>query len=157
MNDLDPTVSPANRWSILLVVGSCAALVGLSAWSAKTTLDERRTLAEQLAAAGVPEDGRRQVLRESTPHHARLHAARALVYNALVRLRQDEGAERRQAIDALPEARRLAGSALSHQPNSWQAAMLYGTALYLERSVARDRRLVTEAADWERPLDHAVR
>ena len=148
---------PRGTWLAVPVVLGCGLLVALSLLAARDTLDLRGELLARLDAAGVPEDGRRAVERETTPHHARLHAARALVYNALVRVREPASPERRHALAALPDARRLAADVLHRQPNSWQASMLYGTAIYLERSIARDRRLVTEARAWERPLEQAVR
>ncbi len=97
-----------------------------------------------------------RVRRERTPHHAKMLAARALVHDLLTSAPATAAAGEDPA-DRLPAVGELARQALAAQPNSWQAAMLLGAATYLERSLHRDRRLVTAAADWEEPLLRAVR
>lgn len=97
-----------------------------------------------------------RVRRERTPHHAKLLAARALVHDVLANAPTAAAAGGASA-DRLGAVRELAGQAIATQPNSWQAAMLLGAATYLERSIGRDRRLVTAAAEWEDPLWRAVR
>ncbi|MCP4655647.1 MAG: hypothetical protein GY856_09535 [bacterium] len=97
-----------------------------------------------------------RVQRERTPHHAKMLAARALVYDVLTDVPATAAAGDSPA-DRLPAVRKLARQVLGTQPNSWQAAMLLGAATYLERSLNRDRRLVTAAAEWEEPLLRAVR
>ena len=124
------------------------------AW-ATAWAQHRRGLLDVVEQAGLGDaPSVRRIEREPTPHHADLLTARALVYHLLA---SSDEEERRRLVSQLPAARDMAAAALSAQPNSWQAAMLLGTATYLERSIGRDERLYTEASAWEAPLAKAVR
>lgn len=105
----------------------------------------------------------REIRREVTPHHAKIDAARALVFHlleappltgALPDVRAVELASRRDRLD---RARALAREGLAAQPNSWQAAMLIGATTYLDWSMSQDPRLFLEAAAWQEPLLKALR
>lgn len=56
----------------------------------------------------------------------------------------------------LETAADLARQALAKRPAAWDAAMVAGGATYFARSRARDRRLITNADDWERPMHAAL-
>ncbi len=56
------------------------------------------------------------------------------------------------SAERLLATRELAREILRAEPASWQAAMLLGAAVSLERSRARDPRIYSLARDWERPL-----
>ena len=97
----------------------------------------------------------RRVQRERTPIHARVTATRALVYGSIQA--DSEGIlplEERQR--RLAEAQSLARQNLSENPVGWESWMLLGTAIYSERALGNDRRLITESKDWENPLLRAV-
>ncbi|MEM1205315.1 MAG: hypothetical protein AAGN66_18950 [Acidobacteriota bacterium] len=146
------------------LVLAVAALADAASWHRN-----RDKMVDLLRTSGLVEEGQdgllERVQREGVPHHARLAAARSLVYLSIARLTQARAGESAEELErletavsaALPEARRLAHRGLREQPNSWQGAMLAGTATYLEWSLARDRRLYTEADAWEAPLLQAVR
>lgn len=123
---------------------------------------QRDELLEVLRGAGLDERDREafeRVARERTPHHARLTVAQALVNDFLT---SDPAAAPpgsvlgEDRLGRLVEAQDLARRALAEQPSSWQAHMLLGAAIYLERSLRQDPRLYTAYADWERPLRKAV-
>lgn len=142
----------------LAILGAILSLGGATSWA-----KNRRTLIEQLETAGIDQthpEALKRVEREGTPHHSRLLTARSLVYDSLARLGRpgaaNDPAVKAEILERLPLARELAQSSLLSEPGSWQAAMLLGTSVYLERSLARDRRLYTESADWEKPLRFAV-
>ena len=96
--------------------------------------------------------------RETDIYRARLNTSRSLVYDSLSRM----GLEGRspaldnEVLALLPQTRELARSALVADPGSWQAPMLMGMSLYLERSLKQDRLLITDAPAWEKPLRAAV-
>ncbi len=56
------------------------------------------------------------------------------------------------SAERLLATRELAREILRAEPASWQAAMLLGATVSLERSRARDTRIFSLARDWERPL-----
>ncbi|RMH16054.1 MAG: hypothetical protein D6696_19120, partial [Acidobacteria bacterium] len=145
------------------VLAACAVL----AWTAfdgyRSWQGNRDRLLALVADAGALSPAvERRLRREITPHHARLEAARALVFHLLAAPplaelpaaeREAAGDARRRALDA---ARSLAREGLAAQPNSWQAAMLVGATTYLEWSLDRDPRLFTDADAWHQPLLAAV-
>lgn len=144
-------------------------------------LDGRRgraEAAEVVSAAGAGLRGSDVIDRietERTAHYARILAARFLV-NEVLDARKEPGqpalgpgagpeevsrleigsADWQAAVDRLPAAAELARRVLEVQPNAWQASMLLGAAVYLERSIRRDRLLYTAPRDWEEPLERAM-
>ncbi len=99
-----------------------------------------------------------EVARERTSHHARLATARALVTDVLnLTPEERRSAAGKERIARLAIARDLAQRALREQPSSWQAPMLVGASIYLERALTGDHRLFTAHQDWEVPLRRAVR
>lgn len=146
-------------WNLARIALLAAALVtAFLAWRSAEGWDRRREeLALVLEIGGLDvrdpwASSRAQ--RERTPHLADLVVARAIVEDVLAVGKA--GAKERPPVEVraelLPEARRLARRAWGEQPDLWEAAMLLGAATYLERSLARDPRLYTGAADWEAPL-----
>ena len=159
-NEAEPAVhTPA--WIVWGLVGACALGCLVSLATARDWAVRREEATLRLAEAGVasrrPEAVER-MRRESDPDRAGLSVARSLVYDALTRLGKEGRSPQLDAEVAavLPQAASLARRALSQDPTSWQAPMLLGMSVYLERSLAQDRRLYTEAAAWEVPLTTAV-
>ena len=149
--------APAGRrpaaLALPLLALAALLLAGLVAWQALALGTLREQLENRLLAAGISESGTLARLRtETSPERARLSAARLVVHRVI----SASEAERPRAAALLPEVRELAREVLRRQPSDWQASMLLGTATYLEWSLARDRRLFTEAATWEKPLQHAI-
>jgi hypothetical protein len=146
---------PARFFAVVAFV-----LAGVSAWNALAWRSERADLRRLLDDTGVNAAAPslfNEIETEATPIHGRLVAARALVYRVISANAQGLAtAEKSRVEKALPQARELARQVLAEQPNSWQAAMLLGTSTYLERALAQDRKLYTEAAAWEKPLAWAV-
>ncbi len=139
-----------------LLVG--CLLVGVAAtahqmrW--RSERDALLTAVRDNSLATGPENALNQrIAHEGTPHHAQLLVARALIHAVLECACPDPAIH----VDKVRAAARLAREVLAAQPNSWQAAMLLGAATYLERTLTRDRRLFTAAADWEAPLEKAMR
>ncbi|MEM7349337.1 MAG: hypothetical protein AAF657_00930 [Acidobacteriota bacterium] len=162
-SDSQPSNQPADSGSVTPGSGRFLrpVLVGLSVvlavFSMSTLADWRANQAELraiLSDSQNPEDAIRGVGFERTPHHAKLIAARSLVYGAMHP--GDEVVSAEEVSARLGQARRLALEVLKEQPNSWPAAMFLGAATYLDRSLRSDRRLYTEAADWEKPLLKAL-
>lgn len=126
--------------------------------------EERRRgeLIDVLNEAGLADTAER-VRYERTVHHAEVLTARGLLHTVLDA--RDEasatsGADstiRGTAADRLPRVAELARRVLVAQPNSWEGAMLLGSAIYLERSILRDPQLYTAYPDWEAPLEKALR
>ncbi len=147
--------SPTGRRRRLaaILTGAALLLAGLVAWQAFHLRAVRAELEDKLVAAGIDDPASLARLRnESTPLRARLLASRLIVHRVIAA----EPAARPQAAALLPTARELAAGVLASQPSDWQASMLLGTATYLEWSLAQDRRLFTEAARWEKPLENAI-
>jgi hypothetical protein len=87
---------------------------------------------------------------------ARRALARALLGRELVPRQDFDEAAARATLAHLDAARELAAVALADRPAAWDAAMVLGGTRYLDRSLRRDSRLITEAAAWERPLEAAA-
>ncbi len=170
----------------LLLAAGCLLAAWASFATFRDGKRQRVALVEILRQAGFEDSGSTVIQRvenERTTHHAQLDVARTLVYAVLDFEREAPEpiasavpgsgaappaaepaaplvigtAEWDAAVERLDTAADLARRALSAQPNSWQAAMLLGAAVYLQRSIRRDRSLYTKHEDWEVPLDHAVR
>ena len=156
----EPERGPGHRWVWGLVVATalgCLASVGV----AREWGRERADLTTLLQEAGVESRqpaAVQRMRRESDPRRAGLLAARSLIYDGLSRMGREGRSPQLEAEVAamLPRAAELARLSLASDPGSWQAPMLLGTAIYLERSLTRDRRLYTAASDWEAPLTLAV-
>ncbi|HEX9731966.1 MAG TPA: hypothetical protein VGG06_08245 [Thermoanaerobaculia bacterium] len=159
--------TPLRRLARLALAAACLALAAAALLEYRGWRRERDELVALLREAGLATSGAiEQIRAERTSHHARIVAARALVYDVLEtpdrrppdrRPPDRRPPDRRPpASDRLPQAAALARQALRAQAGSWQAAMLLGAATYLEWSLGRDRRLYTEHAAWERPLRQAL-
>ncbi len=122
-------------------------------WQAWQLQRERNALERDLREAGITEPESFARLRsEPTAESARLLTSRLIVHRVIAA----SDAERPRAAALLPKAEALAKEVLTKQASNWQASMLLGTAIYLEWSLDQDRRLFTEAATWEKPLQHAI-
>lgn len=145
-----------------------AVLALVAAWGSITMylgwVSNRDDLLTLLGDAGIAEQPvLERVRREPVVHHAQLDAARAMVFALLQApaLESLPAAERSSALASrrahLESAHALARSALTVQPNSWEAAMLQGATTYLLWSLERDRRLFTASETWQEPLIKAWR
>lgn len=109
-------------------------------------------------AARLPIEVGQRLAAEPDPLRADLLLARALVaveLNPDERARMTTGnldADGRARGERLRLAANLARRALRERPASWEASMLLGAATYLSWSEARDARLFTDSAAWDRPL-----
>lgn len=157
---VDPPAAPTGRPPRMaatlagrLLAGLALVLALVVLWQLFAAGRERRRLEQYLAQAGIHEPESLTRLRsESTVAGARITTARLVVHRVI----SATEAERPAAASLLPVAKELAAEVLRTQPGDWQAAMLLGTATYLDWSLARDRRLFTEAAAWEKPLRRAI-
>jgi hypothetical protein len=136
------------------VLLALASLLHFLRW--KENRDTLLQLLETVEPAELRASAISKIRYEHDRHHARILAARALVNGVLQLAPELRTAESGLARKHLAEAEKLSTEALRAQPNSWQAAMLVGTARYLAWSIDRDRRLVEQAAAWEEPLRWAV-
>ncbi len=144
------------RWVIL---GLCLMLT-VQALGTVASWRRNRVELRDLLADSEREDRDeviQRILYERSAHHAQLIAARSLVYDVLTLTGEDRARAESPAAGRLPRARELALAVLGEQPNSWQASMFVGAATYLDWSLRADRRLFTEAKEWEEPLLKAVR
>ena len=90
---------------------------------------------------------------ERSTEAARVAVARALVHSVLALDSSMLGTdEARRRIDSLPRIEELARESLLEQPGDWQAQMILGTSVWLQRFYDRDPKLVTGYRDWEAPL-----
>lgn len=90
---------------------------------------------------------------ERSTEAARVAVARALIHGVVSLDTSMLGTdEARRRIDSLPRIEELARTSLGEQPADWQAQMILGTSIWLQRLYDRDPRLVTEYRDWEAPL-----
>lgn len=138
--------------TVLVLLGLALAVV--SVWQLRRFRYEQGRLDRLARASGVLsyEPGLPQALaREPDPWHARLLLARTLFDSASGAL-PAEPAEAAAGLRRLELARRLAASVAVARPASWEAAMLQGASAYVIWSLQRDRRLITEAGEWEAPL-----
>ncbi|MEM7481460.1 MAG: hypothetical protein AAF481_09825 [Acidobacteriota bacterium] len=136
-----------------------ALLLGLIATVQEISRRHRQgDLVENLRTATGPEIADRlatSVLRSPDPARARLDRARALVALELL----PDPAARPPAAGRearLQWVRDQTRAVYRQRPSAWQAPMLEGAARYLERSLARDPRLITEARAWEQPLETSL-
>ncbi|MEO8198025.1 MAG: hypothetical protein ABI689_15010 [Thermoanaerobaculia bacterium] len=129
-----------------------AALAGLALTHHRGWLAEQRALAAQASAQGLagPElaDVTARMRREGDPTAARLALAARLFDLEIANTQPGTPA----SAERLLATRELARAALRAEPASWQAAMLLGATVSLERSRNRDPRIYSLARDWERPL-----
>lgn len=119
---------------------------------------ERESLETHLIAAGpaIPDEGPSiRVQRERTSLHAATVAARALL-NGASRLDASGMVPVDERLRMLDEAEELVRGVLRRHPANWEASMLLGTTIYVRRVLTADRRLITEANDWQLPFDHAI-
>ncbi len=146
--------------TVALRVTLAALAIALAAcsWLAFTgQRDAREAVLRRLSALEVPapvlEELAADLAGEAEPARVRLDVARALVADALA----GRGPHQTTAavLPRLALARELAAEAFAGRPAAWEAPLLLGASTYLERSLRGDRRLVTEAAAWNRPLEQA--
>lgn len=151
------------KWAVrLLVTLLCLGLVGWNVMELRSWANQRDQLTERLVDLGLEEFNQtalRRIARERASHQAKLVAARAIVHQVMSPDLDERGLpiiDKDQRLAALDEAETMARQALAAESESWQASMLIGASIYLRRSLSADRRLITEAADWEEPLKKAV-
>lgn len=127
---------------------------GLAAASAAQLLSwraEQHRLAELARETGVlaQDLGLLEALsREPDPWRARLRLARTLLASATAEPRPETAVVLRR----LETARELAAAVSLERPASWEAAMTRGASTYLQWSLLRDRRLLSQPEEWEGPL-----
>lgn len=149
--------------AVLVLLG--LTLAAVSVWQLRRFRHEQGRLDRLARASGVLvyEPGLPEALsREPDPWHARLLLARTLFASiadasAVEAEEPSPGAPAAPAAPAatlrrLELARRLAASVAAERPAAWEAPMIQGAATYVSWSLQRDRRLITEAAEWEAPL-----
>lgn len=143
---------------LLLLLGAL-----LLAWASLVAEGERRADRDRVAEriAGLDLATHRSLsawaARGDDPVEVRLEAARRLV-NQAVEPPPNDAAETPEAGTPLPPlelAHDFAAEALARRPASWRAANLLASSIYLTRARNADRRLVTAASDWNRPLERA--
>lgn len=128
--------------------------IGLAAVSVAQLLSYRagqRSLEELARETGVlAQDPAllEAISREPDPWRARLRVARMLLASAIAEPRPEPAVVLRR----LEVARGLASGVSLERPASWEAAMTRGAATYLEWSLRRDRRLLSQPEEWEGPL-----
>ena len=158
----NPQGSRRRRWVPMLAILVCLGLVSWNVYELLSWSKQRDQLIQVLVDLGLEEFNQtaiRRISRERSPHHSKLIVSRTIVHQVMSPDLDDRGmpiigTERR--LEALDQAEDLARQALEEESESWQASMLIGASIYLRRSLAADRRLVTAAADWEVPLRRAV-
>lgn len=155
------------RASTTLRVALFAAAAGMAVtawWSWRQIGGERRELLALLAGADLEPVAsilEEPLQREDETPRMRLLVARSLLATELdpelrqATLLRDPGEDLAARLRRLELARELAADAFAERPSAWRAPAVLGAATFLERSLTRDRRLLTEAADWQDPLLHA--
>ncbi|MGE0639817.1 MAG: hypothetical protein AB7P46_06010 [Thermoanaerobaculia bacterium] len=146
---------PARLGRALLLAG--IALAALLAWREATRWREmQQAIASTAVASGLAGEALREAQsdarREADPADADVALAAALLEREL--LTKDPTSP--EAFERLRTAGELAGRALRAQPANYQAAMILGATVSLERSRARDTRLFSLSSEWERPLAAAM-
>jgi hypothetical protein len=135
------------------LIAAAAALAAASLAAEASRRADRAAVAAELERAPLPAAWRERLAawaaQQDDPVRARVEVARDLVNRALAPVPAGEQA---RYADSLALAHRLAAEAYSRRPAAWRAPALMGAALYLGRSLAGDRRLVTEGSAWDRPL-----
>ncbi|MEO8276015.1 MAG: hypothetical protein ABI639_07330 [Thermoanaerobaculia bacterium] len=133
--------------SVLILVIATVAIVRHRAWETTQSALAREALDLGLSGQGLSELTTR-MQREADPTAARIALAATLFdFELTVR---DPGSP--ASAERLLATRELAHDALRAEPASWEAAMLLGATISLERSRARDTRIFSLARDWEQPL-----
>jgi len=133
--------------SVLIIALAWIALARQRTWSVAQSALVAQARSLGLEGAELAELAVR-MRREADPTAARSAlAARLFDLELVVR---DPGSP--ASAERLLATRELAREILRAEPASWQAAMLLGAAVSLERSRARDTRIFSLARDWERPL-----
>ena len=163
---LTPTLPPGPTDSVRLLRPTLILVLAGLAFSALATYRDwradRSALLKEARELGLDErnpEAFRSVFFEDSSDESRLLLARMLIYDVLDdKNRSDEMTEAEQAarLHHLERSRQLAEEVLQRRPASWRALMFLGASTYLERSTSHDRRLVTEAAEWEEPLLQAT-
>jgi len=133
--------------TLLLALLAALALVHHRAWLAVQA--DLATLARSQGLAGPDlAEVTTRMRREGDPTDARVVLA-ARLFDLEVASREPGSPA---SAERLLATRELAREALRAEPASWQAAMLLGAAVSLERARSRDPRIYSLAKDWERPL-----
>lgn len=142
-------------------LAAAAVAVAAFALALVTALDERAREGERAAVlrrlgeAPLTAERRDELAAlthwQEDPTQLRLDLARLLVNDALTTAPAD-AAERAATLERLDLARSFAAEAYARRPAAWRGPTLLGASIYLGRTLARDRRLVTESAAWDEPL-----
>jgi len=140
----------------LILAAAAVAALGFAAGAARRA--DRAAILDDVDAAPLAARQRDRLqtwtARQNDPLQARLELARFLVNETLS---PDVAGEDSNDPEPLALAHRLAAEAYGRRPAAWRAPALMGAALYLQRSLAADRRLITEGSAWEQPLLEARR
>lgn len=137
-------------WRAALALAG-VGLAAVAAWQLFSHRAEQRALGELARETGAlsQDPGLLEAIgREPDPWRARLRLARTLLASAT----SDTDAEPAVRLRRLEAARGLAAEVAEARPASWEAAMTQGAATYLEWSLRRDRRLLSQPEEWEGPL-----
>jgi hypothetical protein len=136
-----------------VLIAAAAALAAATLAAEASRRADRAAVVAELERAPLPPARRERLAswaaQQDDPVRIRVEIARYLVNLVLAPV--PEGEEMPQP-GSLGLAHRLAAEAYSRRPAAWRAPALMGAALYLGRSLAGDRRLVTEGSAWDRPL-----
>jgi len=150
--DADGASASRRRVAALVATLALALLAAFALAHHRAWLAVQSELAATARAQGLagPElaDLTVRMRREGDPTDARLVLA-ARLFDLEVASREPGSPA---SAERLLVTRELARAALRAEPASWQAAMLLGAAVSLERSRNRDPRIYSLAKDWERPL-----
>ncbi len=159
--DRAPAGSLSSRRPLLLRGLASAFLLALTllAWQRAERLEQdHRGLLASAAGAGLERSERalleRLVRREGDPADARTLAARVLVESAIQR--QAAAPAEPSEPTRLTLAADLAREALERQPANAEASWILGATTSLIRAGARDPRLFSLSAEWERPIRRAI-
>lgn len=170
---------PAALLPICLLLAALALAAATLAAEAGRRAD-RAELVERIAGLDLPRHRRARLAewaaRQDDPTETRMEVGRLLVNETVNPPEGDDGDDGEGNSDTAPGdprtlpltqpitqpltqpltlARDLASEAMTRRPAAWRAPAVLASAIYLERSEAGDPRLITEASDWDRPLDRA--
>ncbi len=151
----------APKRAVLIAAAAALTVAVLLDWRSQ----QRTTTQMQALAAELGLDQRRahlteRIASEPDPSRARLVLARSILSDLLdpsSRSPENPAATSVEDQLAAPErATELARAEEQARPLAWRASLVKGAAIYLERSLTRDERLVREAREWEAPLERAL-
>lgn len=153
---MPPPDRSTDRRLLSALLLAAALLVAVLAVAAEADRRQRRQAALEALdhpalAAAERDELTALVARQDDPDEVRLLLSRHLVSRVLDAALPD-GAARAAAAERMELARELAAAGWARRPADHRGAAMLGAATYLARSLARDRRLVTESAAWDGPL-----